>query len=287
MHELFAKEASEISDSFRFLFWNIHRNEASIQRIIDYGLLECIDVIALCEVPEPITIPDICPYHLVEHIDNRIGQTGIQVMVKSSLSVPNNFFMEDRRYCILRLPGVKVNLVVLHLPSSLMPSGPEARNVDIGRILRAIERTEERFHDKRTLIVGDFNMSPFEFSMVSFSFFNSILFKSQMMKRKPKTIHGVTHDQFYNPMLLVYNDLGDEERPRGTFFYEQVPPVWHCYDQILMKQSLIPEFISESLSIVGKIGNEELIRGNRPIDTISDHLPIRFDLHCEGGSRHA
>lgn len=245
---------------------------------------EEITIIALCEAPPDFSFQSNCGFHLVEHIDDRHSHGDIQVIVRNEITT-RYYYKEDSKFCLLRIEPVGINLMVLHLSSRLPPNSSEMQNADIGRALSAISRIEEKYGDKRTIIVGDFNMNPFDEKMMEFCGFNAKLFKNQI-KQAARTIGGEKKDVYYNPMMLVYHDAKSSEEPRGTYFYDQVPPQWHCFDQALIKQHIVAAFDQDSLRILGKIGDEALMSNNKPNKKISDHLPIQFKLFFEGGPKH-
>ena len=203
------------------------------------------------------------------------------MFVKDTAVTTQYYHKEDSRFCLLRVEPIGINLVVVHLTSRSDPNHCEGQRADISRALGAIARMEEKYNDKRTMVIGDYNMNPYDAQMLDFTGFNARLFRHQM-RCPTRALHGETHDIFYNPMMLVYHDAKSENQPRGTFFYHQVAPQWFCFDQVLMKQPLVSCFNPDSLQIVSKIGNEVLTNGNKPKKVISDHLPISFEI--EGGN---
>lgn len=271
-----------ISNIVGFAFWNVHRVQKNIDRIINLGISEDFSVIAVCEAPSNMELMANSGYHLVEHIDNRAKQGDIQVFVKDTAVSTQYYYKEDSRFCLLRIEPIGINLVVVHLTSRSDPNYCEGQRADISRALSAIARMEEKYNDKRTIVIGDYNMNPYDAPMLEFTGFNAKLFRHQM-RNASRTLHEDRHDLFYNPMMLVYHDAKSENQPRGTFFYHQVAPQWFCFDQVLIKHSLLSCFCPDSLQIVNKIGNEELTKGCRPKKVISDHLPISFEIVNKGG----
>lgn len=259
----------------KFLFWNVHRNVDNILRIIDYSGTYHIDVIALCEAPE-FQIQNDGLYTKLEHFDlNKERQ--IEVLVARDRFKTRSYFKEDYRFCTIRLECIDVNIVVVHLNSKLYESNEELRDVDINSIHEVVNRMEERYESKNTIIIGDFNIGLFDRQMLSMIGLNARLFRYQMGKGT-STKHGITRDLYYNPMLALYSDTSEDYQAKGTYYYESSKIQWQCFDHVLLKKPLLERLDTNNLRILSSLGDYPLIRNNRPIATISDHLPIYFEL---------
>ncbi len=260
-------------DIARFLFWNIHHQYANLVRSLEYSELNQIDVVALCEMPDIIPNTNIHGYSQIEHIDSACNDIGI--FIRTLVNGEKNYFREKPHFCLLRLNQFSINFLVMHLNSGLYNSR-DGRVLDISIARSDIERIEKKYGDKRTLIVGDMNIGLFDEEMLSFNGFNACFFKSEL-KKQTRTLHGEKRDLLYNPMLQVYKDSREQSVPKGTYYYNQ-PPYWFCFDHILMKPELVPYFTDNSLTILGKLGDYPLITNNKPIKTVSDHMPVQFEL---------
>ena len=197
-------------------------------------------------------------------------------MCSSRISV-NNYYREKRRYCLFRLEDDDINIVIAHLNSDRISQGKESRWADISEIISNISRMEEKFQSKQTLVIGDLNIGLFDDQMLLLTGFNAKLFKYQLSKESRK-IHEEERDMFYNPMLAVYKDQESEEEARGTHFYAGAHPHWHCYDHVLMKPTVIPRFNIHKLRIINRLGQTKLVEHNKTVETISDHLPVYFEI---------
>ncbi len=172
----------------------------------------------------------------------------------------------------------EVLLALLHISSKLhaRETSQLLESVDIVDTLRMIE--EERGH-RRTIVVGDFNMNPFEDGLVASRGFNAVSTRRRAAKGA-RIVQGRTHPLFYNPM---WNLFGDETPgPAGTFFRsvsEHAGIDWNMFDQVLVSPELLPKF-SRALQILTRAGDQDLLtRHGRPNQrTASDHLPILFAI---------
>lgn len=194
--------------------------------------------------------------------------------------------IEGDRHSIraIGLPALpEVLLAAVHLKSKLHTS-PANQAHAAGEVARAVRRAERKVMHKRTVVLGDFNMDPHEDGMLAASSFHgmvshrSALRQARMIDRKP-------HDMFYNP---TWGLLGDRQSgPPGTYRYwnsAHINQEWHVFDQVLIRPALIPHFEPDSLRVVSRIGDADLLSSDG-IPSVSDHLPIIFSINEIGDRR--
>lgn len=273
---------SEDDKTTRFLFWNVHHSVECIRRAIEFSERNSIDVIALCESPD-LHICDRGLYVKLEHYDIN-KQRQIEVLVASSRLKTRAYFHESCRFCIARFDDIDINAVIVHLNSKMYNGNEELRDVDINSIHDAVERIERRYNSKSTVIFGDFNIGLFDRQMLSMVGLNARLFRYQMEKGV-STRHGLSRDLYYNPMLTLYHDSIDDGVAKGTYYYENSQEQWHCLDHVLLKKPVLRRFDSRTIKVLSKLENFPLVRNNRTITEMSDHLPVYFEI-ANGGYRH-
>jgi hypothetical protein len=169
--------------------------------------------------------------------------------------------------------------VVTHFPSKLHWSD-ESQAFECTELARRISEQEEAAGHNRTILVGDFNMNPFEFGMVAASGLNSVVSR-KVADLGVRTVQGREYRFFYNPM---WNHLGDAKSDSaGSYYYDNAQHVnyfWNVFDQVLIRPELTKGFDPNRLNIVTSVGARSLVRSDgRPDYTYaSDHLPIVFEL---------
>ena len=265
-----------VNSKVKIIFWNVMNRKENISAVIDYGIMNDIDIIAIIESPKTIDIKNEWPYRLIEHYDMNTKR-GIELFIHKRVDNNEHYFRENCRSCILRLEKVDVNLVIAHLNSDLYPNGSDTRLTDIGIIMDDVDKIEKRYSSKSTLIIGDMNMNLFDDQMLSFNGFNARLFRYQMTMDVKKN-HEITRDLLYNPMLSIYHDTERDDVARGTYYYDAQYIQWLCYDHILMKKALMDRFDNNTLMVVSAMGSKQLVKKNRLVKSISDHLPVYFEL---------
>lgn len=106
-------------------------------------------------------------------------------------------------------------LVVGHLRSKLHRRDT-SQMFDCADLANTIARTESRIGHSRTILVGDFNMNPFEDGMVAARGLNATMLRRQAMKAF-REIQDNKYLFFYNPMWGHFGD--GEHKPPGTYYY--------------------------------------------------------------------
>lgn len=186
---------------------------------------------------------------------------------------------ESDRFTIkeLILPGYpRILLCLVHLPSKL-----HAEDVDqlhtTWYFKQDIESAETNSNHQNTVVLGDFNMNPFDDGMLSAAAMNSVS-SLALAKNQTRTIHGRTHSYFYNPM---WNLLGDFDRTPGTYFHASpgyLSKHWNMLDQVLLRPGIADRLVRNSLKVLTAAGTTSLVTSSgRP--STSDHLPLSFSLN--------
>jgi endonuclease/exonuclease/phosphatase family metal-dependent hydrolase len=275
--------AEVVSESVpRFLFWNI-QGKALPQLIADSAQEHAVDIIVLAEstgsaemlltaLNRDRSTFELCPGILCDSIT-------IFANFQSSFMVTKS---ESARVSIrhLSLPARQdILLAAAHLPSKLHFSD-DSLIFECTNLARMIADEERTVGHKRTILLGDLNVNPFETGMVGTGGLHSVMSRSVALKRT-RTVQAREYDFFYNPMWSHFGDRGDSES--GTYYYESAEHVvyfWNMFDQVLIRPELLDGFDSSTVRIVNSVSGTSLLRGDgRPDPTVgSDHLPILADL---------
>ncbi len=171
-------------------------------------------------------------------------------------------------------------LAVGHFPSKTYQSDI-SQAFECSELSREIRQTEQEIGHSRTIMVGDFNMNPFEDGIVSANGFNAVMTQG-IAERKFRTVQNRKYPFFYNPMWGLFGDALPG-RPPGTYYYagsEHRSFFWNIFDQVLIRPDLMNSFRNEELKILGSDGNDSFMMSYGIPDSraVSDHLPILFRL---------
>jgi hypothetical protein len=263
----------------KFLFWNLNRKPLAAL-IADLAEEHGTDLIILaeCEI-EPATMLGTLNrtstrFHLIE---------GLCPHITIFSQFPDQFVQsayESERVSIrkLELPDRdRLLLVAVHLPSKLHMTA-ESQAFECAELARQIDLEEQKAGHRRTILVGDFNLNPFEAGMAGG--LHSVMSR-QVASRGTRTIQGREYQFFYNPMWCHFGDAGSDTA--GSYFHdagEHVNHYWNMFDQVLLRPELASRFDSDRLSILKAVGSLSLVRPDgRPDEHVgSDHLPLLFEV---------
>ena len=157
----------------------------------------------------------------------------------------------------------------------------ESQAFECAELARIIAFEEDRAGHQRTVLVGDFNMNPFEPGLVAAGGRNAVMSR-RIAARAVRTVQEREYRFFYNPMWAHFGDARSDTA--GSYFYDHAEHVnyfWNLFDQVLIRTELAESFDSSSLRILTAVGERSLVRRDgRPDDAnSSDHLPIVFQMN--------
>jgi hypothetical protein len=278
-------------DSLNILFWNIGKKDLS-EEISFYAQRHEIDVIVLVEDYIPQTT-------VLTNLNKRLNKYYFCTNNRRHISIYTSF--DSRSFEIKNTESVFLSLVEfrflrrnilfggIHLPSKITLSSNSAQSFVANKIKLEVERIEGEVGHTDTILVGDFNMNPFELGMVEPEGFNSVMSRkiASVIRRKVSGL-GINaskdYHYFYNPMWSFLGDLSNFSPGTYYFFQDSFENHyrWNMLDQILIRPSLMANFTSKSLQII-----ESDINGNALIDDgkktraksqLCDHLPVIFSM---------
>jgi hypothetical protein len=264
-----------------FLFWNTNRKPLS-DAIANLAEQESVDILILAEC----AIED---SSLLKTLNRRGPEfhfpANLNARIKVFCRFPGKYLIpsfDSDRVSIRRvaLPArEELLLVAVHLPSKLYSSAP-SQAMECPNLSAIIVERERAVRHNRTVVVGDFNMNPFEDGIVGAGGLHAVMSR-RVAGREQRVVQGRTYPFFYNPM---WSHLGDStERPSGSYYYERAEHVnyfWNTFDQVLLRPQLMDRFRSDQLKILDRAGDISLkMADGRPDRKAgSDHFPLLFRL---------
>jgi len=264
-----------------FLFWNLNKKplKERIRRLTEF---HAIDILMLSECTVPVG-------EMLEALNQGESTYQFPYSENERIHIYTRFsdqflhpVRDDPHFSFrhLELPATEDLLLgVVHLRSKLYQSEQSQAFGSIP-LANVIREEESRFGHSRTILVGDFNMNPFEEGIVGAIGLHAVMSQSIAMGNS-RTVEGVDYPFFYNPM---WGHFGDRNAgPNGTYYRssaEHVNYFWNIFDQVLIRPELIDVFAKDELQILDHDGGESLVSSRNIPDKInsSDHLPILFRL---------
>lgn len=260
-------------------------NKNLISPLIELITENQIDIVSLVEAKK-LDINAVINHFKInreEWKDVQISTTNdIRVLVKKEINIIP--FKEDSHYSIYKIKkNDEINsiLVVVHLLSKMSKSN-EAQYNRANDIAREIEKYEEEIFGnitKKTIVVGDFNMQPYEAGICSGYGFNATMSENHALKITRK-IDGKEKYLYFNPMWSL---MGAHKKVQGSYYSSNNKDdhaiYWYSFDAVLLRPHFINKFNWNYFEIVERTKTHNFV----PHTTIdknnySDHLPIKFEI---------
>jgi hypothetical protein len=268
------------------LFWNVQRKDLTAQ-IVNLAKSRTIDIFVLAENPvSSVRLilalntdrADYFPNHPLSNCDKITIITRFSYEFIQPRQESNRLTIRE-----VELPGEKPFLLTaVHLVDKGSFS-PESQTQAASEMASDIARAEVDYRNNRNIVLGDFNMNPFETGMVMANGFHGVM-SGEIARQGTRTVQEREYPYFYNPTWGLFGDLN--ETAPGTYYYRKAEHVcyeWNLFDQVLIRPTLIDNFVKGSLEIVQTDGVTSLLtKNNRPNQKdYSDHLPLFFTLNFD------
>ncbi|MEH7164405.1 endonuclease/exonuclease/phosphatase family protein [Priestia megaterium] len=288
--------------SLSIFFWNIYGSGSqktkpedfkhTIKAIRDLTTLHQFDIIILSECPDN-EVRDLIELELKKIDDNykNYSQFGSRLVTYHKIKSAS----EIRDYKLITKFTIpferKLMIVGLHLHGRNQGLSDLDLYDEAATYKKAIMALAVQEETDDIIVVGDFNMDPFERGLVYRKNFNATFLKQVANGTTPEeeTAENLVLEEdpnkypyFYNPSWHLHGNLFSNIP--GTFYTRtsQNKIIYHMLDQVLVSPSLIDNFDFENFEIISEyIYNEENIslvsnHGIPKKKLYSDHLPIRF-----------
>lgn len=259
----------------KFLFWNTHHNKDINATISELIIENNISIAVLAEYTAK-----------ADELVNLLSTKGVKIKEYSSCCKRIKILGKvkdveprlDTEHTTIQIINDTDILCCVHLNSQIYSGHKAHREILIAQIINDIQTVESELSTENTIVVGDFNINPYDSSFIDARYFHGMPIYAEA-KRKSRIIAGKEFFMFYNPM---WNLLGDSQQPYGTYYYsgnDTVNTYWNIYDQVIIRPALKDRFVSSSLKILTETRTKFLLdHSGHPDRNISDHLPIVFEI---------
>lgn len=264
------------------VFWNIKKNEEIYDKVIELIKENDVDILLLCE--SPFGIFSDLKKHPSFNTFRQVSDGDSKVEVYSRVSL-NDFKIQRKAkrwtgFEFVVPQKIRINLFSVHFPSKVNWSEASLA-LECVNFANDIKKLEKDVGHQNTILIGDFNMNPFESGMMSANGLNAIQDLEYSKSSKGRIVNGIHYDFFYNPMWSFF---GDKITPYGTHYSrnsENISYEWNILDQVIIRPDLSEHISKDSVDIITKINGVKL-DGNyfRPnTNMYSDHYPIKIHLN--------
>jgi len=254
------------------IFWNIHKqtNEHILSSFINE---QKPDFLFVTETDKSF-IEKITVSTKYSYIESKINKEKPKIFLLSKFGIDGIALIQEykKRMFVyeIQINKFKIILIALHLGSKInMDEQTQmCEALDYINQINNIEKSNNLFN---TIVIGDFNMNPFDLGMIAGNGFNSVISKEIALKEKRKYQHN-DYLYFYNPSWKLF---GSPDNLFGTYYLNNPPHsgfYWNIYDQVLVRPNILKHFeVDYDIIKNDKYFN---VRGQ----TYSDHSPIYLEL---------
>lgn len=263
------------------LFWNTKKNDVE-DCLVDIIKTNFCDVVFLAE--NPTNLNAVCNTLSLngefdfQPIPNIGGCRKIHGIINTRYKI--SILQEHSRYQIVKISFSGIDIIIAAFHNISLREATIKEQIKNCRTLHNDITEKENMENIRySIIVGDFNINPFDDVCIDADCLHAIPYKEQAIRHE-RIVQGTSYKMFYNPTWAI---LGRIAPPYGTYFYDNSGHVnnmfWHIYDQVLIRPSLIDAFDDSALTIIDT--NNTIDKSGKPNTVISDHLPIFFKIREE------
>lgn len=257
-----------------FIYWNTKNND-----VIDI-IIEILEE----EKPELFFLSEITKYPLSIHVEKLI-QTGYnifenpgckRVMILKKDSVNIDLGLQNKYYTTISYINTDLFVVSLHLPSQMFQH-MESLKEFIRDFRVDLDNTLGDSLETKILIIGDFNVNPYESPMIDYDGFRAI-----NSPNGRKVINHLTKSKtsYYNPtwQLYAHNKFpGTKFFPRPSSSSYDVLE-FHFLDQVVISHKLLESISEEKIKVIERTSNFVLFDEGKNLIRVSDHLPLSYKI---------
>jgi hypothetical protein len=269
-------------NELKFLFWNTNGNKC-LDEVYNLCYSNDVDVLILAESPLHSTelllklnanTVDYYPQHPLTQCKK------IKIFTKFHYNfiIP---ILESGRQTIrkITLPIFpEILLISVHMGDK-SNNNSESQSENCSILRQTIEEVELSEGINHTMVIGDFNMNPFEPGIVNANGLHATMSR-RIAAETSRIVNGKSYTFFYNSMWHFMGDI-NQSTP-GTYYYKRAELMcyhWNVFDQVIIRPSLLNKFDTKNFKILDSDGVNSLItKRGIPNKMISDHLPLLFTL---------
>jgi exonuclease III len=266
------------------VFWNVAKRSHVLSHLACLAQSSSVDVFLLAECIQEIspTINELNGLNQGSYHDETTAPAKVRAITRLSRGAFDHHYT-NRHMAIWTLQSSKLEqpeilVAGIHLPSKTAGPNDADQIVAASDLVKELVEIEDRHAHRNTILVGDFNMNPYDDGMTSVAGVHGLMTK-ELARRQDRRYNNKRYRRFYNPMWGMFGD--QTPGPPGSYYWRSSVlhnTHWQMFDQLLFRPSVIDWF--DGLQIMEHDGSHTLLgRNSAPDDQyLSDHLPVLFRL---------
>jgi hypothetical protein len=268
------------------LFWNIQK-QPLLHRVARIAASQAVDIVLLTECVQTdaelmaaLNVGGKGPFRCPRRVNKRFRVASRMPV----LHFPEVFNDTSGRLTFheLRTPSRPELLIgLVHLPSPAEWENPADRFAFAQTVAGGLRAFEQTHGNSQTLVIGDFNLNPFDDVMVGVFGFHALMTRELTVRRDSRVVKGYDGPAFFNPMWQFLTDRGSQ--PAGTLYFHDSRPInhyWYTPDQVLVRSEIADRLVS--VHLLETDGTDTLLdqKHGWP-DSVngSDHLPLLIQVN--------
>ncbi|MDA2705025.1 hypothetical protein PDR95_25495 [Bacillus cereus] len=274
----------------KFLFWNVLKKDLS-NVVCDIAEYYDADFILLAELKKDDTKKYEAELNKKGYKLRTLSSAKVKIFDRldinpgKSIVIPKDVKVKqkDRITSMLyNINGERILLVGIHLFSKATMKNDSNRQGFARLASETIEYIEEVYEIDKTIIMGDFNVNPYEPAMIEFFGMHATMCRNTALKEE-RVISDVAKRYLFNPSWQAYSNVGSDDTPPGTYYfdekYDTTLTFWNVLDQVLIRPKLVKNSLNfEIISGAGDKVPTLLSDGIPDKENYSDHLPILYTI---------
>jgi endonuclease/exonuclease/phosphatase family metal-dependent hydrolase len=266
------------SDLITLLFWNIAKNAACLEHLACLADAHEVDVFILAECSHNVSLDRLNGLGKGQYELELNANAKVQAITRlGSRAFIHRYTSLGREMAVWSAVGNNADEILIagvHLMSKFGGTTENDQALVAGELITELNGVEDRQKHRNTVMLGDFNMQPYDSGMTNPIAMHSLM--TRQLAERPDRIHrNKLRRSFYNPMWGLFGDR--TAGPPGSHYWRSSSlsnTHWGILDQVLLRRDLIERL--NDVRILGNDGQHSLMDSNDipTTDYLSDHLPV-------------
>lgn len=270
--------------TYNLLFWNVYKKDLSTT-VSELAISHNADIILLAELKKNDV--EIYENELIKnkYVLRTSRTSKVKIFDRISNDAVTSTLKQGNRSTSLvyEINDEKVLISGIHLYSKVSMINDETRKGFANEELKKINEIEDDLSIQKTIIIGDFNMNPYESGMIDFFGLHTTMCRRTALK-EDRIIAGVSKRYLFNPSWQAYASVAISGEPPGTIYfdkdaYNSITYYWNLLDQVVISPKLIADSKDFKILTGTPSGDKCLLKDSLPdFEGFSDHLPILYSI---------